>query len=114
MSRTQTPADIVSLYPATELPLPGATLPAPQDVPQPPKVTQANAMLDTIDDAVTHALAHHDPRAYFQALAKQKPDLFYKYVALVAQARAEMRGTRVAAILAPLGRSALDEPPRDL
>lgn len=103
----------MDLFGSPDIALPGAGLPAPSVAAQmAPAVSRDTALVDVLDDAVAHAIAHHDARAYMEALAKQKPDLFFKYVQLVLTAKAAAGPSKAAAILTPIGRSALDVPPQ--
>ena len=109
MSRTLTP-------PPVDLPalpgMPGASLPTPESVSVEEPGTD---LLAKVDDAVAHALAQ-DARGYFEAMKKQKPELFYKWAALVISAKTKAaenpgRVGKTYSVLSPLAPSPLDAPP---
>lgn len=109
MSRTPTPPGLERLQ-YTEPVLPGAPLPAVADLP--PPLERLEQLADLIDDAVVHALRRKDVRAYMEAIATSKPDLFFKYVQLAVDAKkgGNGGGGRAGQIISPLAPTALDRP----
>lgn len=83
--------------------------------PSPPTTAiDPNAELRSILAAsLLHALRSIEPRAYFERMARTEPNLFYKYVALLApQPKTLSAQSNVVNILAALPRSPLDELPK--
>jgi hypothetical protein len=113
MSRTRTPPPMDALASPS---IPGASLPAPTDVEALPVEEDGQQLLSDIEEGVMHALTVHGTRPYFEAMSKQKPELFFRYVQLIIAVKNKPTGQpsgRLFNVLSPLGASPLDSPPPD-